>query len=100
LVIINADAYWRFVVGMTVVTMGEILALTAAPSLMNRFATDRNRGMIQSLASLSGSLGRSIGPVAGSALITLVNYNWTFLILFVLHVVGIVGLLTIRRARA
>lgn len=78
------------------VTLGEILALTAAPSLINRYATDRNRGMLQSLTSLSGSLGRAIGSLAGGALITAVNYNWTFLILFLAHLVGVAAMLTVR----
>lgn len=96
LIIVGAADYWRFVLGIIVVTLGEILALTAAPSLINRYATDRNRGMLQSLTSLSASLGRAIGPLAGGALITAVNYNWTFLILFLAHLVGVAAMLTVR----
>lgn len=100
LLIVGATAYWRFVLGMMVVTLGEILALTSAPSLINRYATDRNRGILQSLGSLSGSLGRAIGPLAGGALITAAGYNWTFLLLFAMHVVGVAGMLLVRPMQA
>ena len=86
LVLVNAHEYWQFVAGITFVSLGEILALTAIPMLLNRYAHDHDRGTIQSLGSLSGSLGRALGPLTGGWLITALGYDKTFLIFFFAHV--------------
>ncbi len=100
LMIVRASDYWRFILGITLVSVGEILALTAIPILLNRYASDRNRGTLQSLGSLSGSLGRALGPLSGGWLITSLGYNDTFLIFFAAHVVIAAILLLIRRPQA
>nr|WP_017867478.1 MFS transporter [Ligilactobacillus pobuzihii]KRK09868.1 major facilitator superfamily permease [Ligilactobacillus pobuzihii E100301 = KCTC 13174]KRO00648.1 major facilitator superfamily permease [Ligilactobacillus pobuzihii]GEN48601.1 MFS transporter [Ligilactobacillus pobuzihii] len=87
LILVNAHEYWQFVAGITFVSLGEILALTAIPMLLNRYANDHDRGTIQSLGSLSGSLGRALGPLTGGWLITALGYDKTFLIFFFAHVV-------------
>lgn len=97
LMLVNASHYWQFVVGITLVSLGEILALTAIPMLLNRYAHDKNRGTIQSLSSLSGSLGRALGPLSGGWLITALGYNWTFLVFFLAHLVMVAVLLLVRR---
>ncbi|MHA8111127.1 MFS transporter [Lactobacillaceae bacterium Melli_B4] len=85
LIIIDTGSYWRFVIGVTFISIGDMLALTAVPSLLNRYANDYNRGTIQSIGSLSGAIGRALGPLTGGYLITLLNYNLTFLVLFAIH---------------
>lgn len=77
LTLVGADVYWQFVLGITFVSLGEILALTAIPMLLNRYAQDNDRGTIQSLGSLSGSLGRALGPLSGGWLITALGYSKT-----------------------
>ncbi|WP_412988314.1 MFS transporter [Pediococcus siamensis] len=94
--IINTGAYWRYVLGITLVTLGEMLALIAIPALLNRYATDRNRGTIQSLGSFSGSMGRALGPLFGGFLITHFNYDWTFLAMFLIHLFLILPVLTLK----
>src|SRR5699024_10399601 len=78
LTLVYAKVYCQFVVGITFVSVGEILALTAIPMLLNRYAHDNNRGRLQSLSSLSGSLGRALGPLVGGSLITALGYGQTF----------------------
>lgn len=96
LVIINTDDYWRFVTGITLVSIGEILALTAIPSLLNHYATDTNRGTIQAIGSLSGSIGRALGPLIGGFMITSFNFNTTFFSIFILHLVVVLSLVLLR----
>lgn len=99
LMLVQASDYWQFILGITFVSLGEILALTAIPMLLNRYAEDSNRGMIQSLGSLSGSLGRALGPLSGGWLITALGYNKTFLIFFFAHLVMAVILIAVRAPR-
>lgn len=97
LTIASAQLYWQFVLGITFVSVGEILALTAIPILLNRYATDRDRGTIQSLGSLSGSLGRALGPLSGGWLITMLGYDKTFIVFFGAHLLLLVLLAFIHQ---
>lgn len=97
LTLVYAQVYWQFVVGITFVSVGEILALTAIPMLLNRYAHDNNRGRIQSLSSLSGSLGRALGPLAGGSLITAIGYGQTFGLFFLAHLVMVGMILLVRQ---
>ncbi len=94
--IINAAEYWRFVIGIIILTFGEILAFPAIPSMLNRYATDNDRGRFQSLGSLAGSLGRAIGPVAGGYIVTSFSYEGLFLLIVFLHLVSAFLILTLK----
>ncbi len=82
LLIIDTSQYWRFVLGIIVLTFGEILVFPAIPSLLNRYSSDSNRGTIQSFGSLAGSLGRAIGPIVGGYIVTDFNYQFLFFAIF------------------
>lgn len=96
LAIINTGSYWRYVLGITLVTFGEMLALIAIPALLNRFADDRNRGTIQSVGSFAGSMGRALGPLFGGYFITAFDYSWTFLGMFIIHLLLIIPVFMLR----
>jgi MFS family permease len=83
--LINAQHYSQFLIGITLLSFGDMLALTTTPAMINRFATDQNRATIQALGSTAGSLGRALGPLLGGVMIQLWNYQVTFIILFAVH---------------
>ncbi|WP_281164508.1 MFS transporter [Liquorilactobacillus sicerae] len=83
--LLHATAYPQFILGITLLSLGDILTLTTTPATLNRFATDQNRATIQALGSTAGSLGRALGPLLGSALIELSGFDLTFLLLFAAH---------------
>lgn len=83
--LLHATVYPQFVLGITLLSLGDILTLTTTPATLNRFATDQNRATIQALGSTAGSLGRAVGPLFGGALIELSGFDLTFLILFAVH---------------
>lgn len=70
--------------------------MTAIPSLLNHYATDTNRGTIQAIGSLSGSIGRALGPLIGGFMITSFNFNTTFFSIFILHLVVVLSLVLLR----
>lgn len=96
LFIVNAESYWRFVAGITMVTLGEMLALIAIPAVLNRYAEDHNRGTIQSLGSFAGSMGRALGPLLGGYFITGFGYNWTFLAMFIIHILLVISVFSLK----
>lgn len=96
LLIINTNDYWRFVLGITFVSIGEILALTAIPSLLNHYANNTNCGTIQAIGSLSGSIGRALGPLLGGFMINSFSFDTTFLSIFIIHLILVVFLLLLR----
>ncbi len=100
LVIIDTGDYWRYVLGITLVTFGEMLALIAIPAILNRYANDQNRGTIQSLGSFSGSMGRALGPLFGGYLITTFNYSWTFWGMFLVHLLLILPILSLQNKKS
>ncbi|MDN2453096.1 MFS transporter [Lactobacillus sp. UCMA15818] len=97
LLIIGADTYWRFVLGITALSVGDVLALTTIPALLNRYANDSNRASIQSISSTAGSAGRAIGPLAGGYMISQINYSFSFIAIFVSHIVLIPLILLLKR---
>ncbi|KRL04933.1 major facilitator superfamily permease [Liquorilactobacillus hordei DSM 19519] len=96
LIILDATTYWRFILGITVLSIGDVLALTTIPALINRYANDNNRASIQSISSTAGSVGRAIGPLAGGYMISQTNYNFTFIVIFVGHVMLLPLLLLLK----
>ena len=91
--IFEAESYWRFVLGITLLSIGDMLALTTTPALLNRFATDYNRASIQSIGGTAASLGRAIGPLIGGAIITFTNFALAFIIIALLHaVIAVLGM--------
>lgn len=70
----NANAYWMFIASMLVLTIGESMVFPTIPALLNKMSTSKNRGSLQSLYTIMGSLGRAVGPYAGSLIISVLSY--------------------------
>lgn len=97
LLVIGAHEYWRFVVGIVVLTTGEILVTPTIPLLLSKYSNRQHRGSIQSLGSLSNTLGIALGPVVGGYLITLAGYQHAFIALFALQMVMVLLVLALQK---
>lgn len=97
--IIYGNTYSFFVIGITCQTFGEMILFSTAPVFLNRFATDENRATLQSLNSMATSLASAVGPVFGGWLISLIDYQLTFVVIFALHVLVLPLLLALRAHR-
>lgn len=84
--LINASHYSQFLLGITLLSFGDMLTLTTTPAMINRFATDQNRATIQALGGTAGSLGRALGPLLGGIMIQYWHYQITFIVLFAFHI--------------
>ncbi|WP_075888251.1 MFS transporter [Companilactobacillus crustorum] len=74
----NAKTYLAFIISMLVLTIGESMVFPTIPALLSKMSTNRNRGTFQSFYSIFGSLGRAIGPYAGSLIITALSFSTLF----------------------
>ncbi|GKQ42454.1 MFS transporter [Companilactobacillus sp. RD055328] len=75
----SARTFWAFIVSMLVLTLGESMVFPTIPALLSKLSTRKNRGTIQSIYSIFGSLGRAAGPYVGSLIITWVSYSSLFI---------------------
>ncbi|AKP02901.1 MFS transporter [Companilactobacillus pabuli] len=74
----GAKTYLAFIISMLVLTVGESMVFPTIPALLSKMSTNRNRGTFQSFYSIFGSLGRAIGPYAGSLIITALSFSTLF----------------------
>ncbi|MDN7144960.1 MFS transporter [Liquorilactobacillus mali] len=98
LLIIDANTYWRFILGITALSIGDVLALTTIPALLNRYANDSNRASIQSISSTAGSAGRAIGPLIGGYMVSRIDYNFSFIVIFISHIVLVPLILLLKNS--
>lgn len=98
LVVLGASQYWRFIVGIVVLTTGEILVTPTIPLLLSKYSDRQHRGFVQSLGSLSNTLGIALGPVVGGYLITVAGYNKAFIVLCGVQLLMMLLVLALKRA--
>jgi MFS family permease len=63
-----SHSYGGFVMGMVIMTIGEILIFPAVPAIADRLAPLDRRGMYQGIVSGAANVGRTIGPLLGGLL--------------------------------
>lgn len=74
----GAKSYLAYVMSMLVLTIGESMVFPTIPALLSKMSTNKNRGTFQSFYSIFGSLGRAIGPYAGSLIVTALSFSSLF----------------------
>lgn len=92
----NATKFSTYIISMLILTIGESMVFPTVPALLNKLSVSKNRGSIQSLYSIFGSLGRAIGPYFGSLIITFVSYKCLFLSISVTMIVIAVIMLGVK----
>jgi MFS family permease len=60
--------YGNFVVGMVIMTIGELFAWPAFPAAVEQMAPAYRLGVLQGMIASAGGLGRMVGPVIGGYL--------------------------------
>jgi len=78
--IINARQYWFFVIGMILLTLGEMLVYPGIPALVSESTPRSEAGRYQSLLSMSATFARAIGPLLGGMIIEHSSYNILYLL--------------------
>ncbi|USQ68684.1 MFS transporter [Companilactobacillus allii] len=87
LILPKAQTYLMFIISMLVLTIGESMVFPTIPALLSKMSTNKNRGTFQSFYSIFGSLGRALGPYAGSLVITMLSFSHLFIIITVMMLI-------------
>lgn len=87
LILPTAQTYSMFILSMLVLTIGESMVFPTIPALLSKMSTNKNRGTFQSFYSIFGSLGRALGPYAGSLVVTLLSFSHLFIIITVMMLI-------------
>lgn len=78
-VLLFAQQYAWFVVGMVVLTLGEITVLPTIPAVVDQLTPVSEKGKYQGLLNAFISFGKAVGPVLGGMLIETFSYRPLFL---------------------
>jgi Major Facilitator Superfamily. len=92
----GAKTYAGYVISMLVLTVGESMVFPTIPALLSKMSTSRNRGTFQSFYSIFGSLGRAIGPYAGSLIITALSFSTLFVGITISMIIVAVTMLGVK----
>ncbi|HIY93166.1 MFS transporter [Companilactobacillus sp. HBUAS56275] len=92
----GAKTYLAFVISMLVLTVGESMVFPTIPALLSKMSTKRNRGTFQSFYSIFGSLGRAVGPYAGSLIITALSFSTLFVGITISMIIVAVAMIGVK----
>lgn len=84
LILIFARQFIWFVLGMTVLTIGEIIAFPAVSTFVNERASFKEKGRYQAMVTIAASAGRAVGPLIGALIIESFSYPILFIFCSVL----------------
>lgn len=76
--LIVAHHYGMFVASMTILTLGEITALPAISTYVDRFAPETQKGRYQGFVQGCAASGRALGPLVGAIIIDGSSYRVLF----------------------
>ncbi|WP_407658117.1 MDR family MFS transporter [Limosilactobacillus caecicola] len=80
IVLLFAKQYGWFVVGMVVLTLGEITVFPTIPAVVNQLSPEDEKGRYQGLLNAFISFGKAVGPAIGGAMIEAFSYRPLFIV--------------------
>lgn len=84
LTLIFGRSYIWFVLGMVVLTLGEIFVFPTIPAIINQLSPNEAKGHYQGILNALISLGKAMGPVIGGMIIE----QWSYHLLFIGCLIG------------
>jgi MFS family permease len=93
----NASAFSGFLVGMIILTIGEMFIWPAVPTIAFDLAPKGREGFYQGIVNSTATGGRMVGPLLGGMLVDLYSMTALFYVLISLFLVAIVTTLTYDR---
>lgn len=73
-----ADTFLMFMLGMVILTIGEMFVWPAVPTIANMLAPKGRTGVYQGIVNSTATLGRAIGPLLGGFLVDAYNMDIMF----------------------
>lgn len=78
-VLVFAKQYWWFVLGMVVLTLGEITVFPTVPAVVDQLSPTDEKGRYQGLLNALISFGKAVGPAIGGMIIEGLSYRPLFI---------------------
>lgn len=78
-VLVFAKQYWWFVLGMVVLTLGEIMVFPTVPAVVDQLSPTDEKGRYQGLLNALISFGKAVGPAIGGMIIEGLSYRPLFI---------------------
>lgn len=78
-VLVFAKQYWWFVLGMIVLTLGEITVFPTVPAVVDQLSPTDEKGRYQGLLNALISFGKAVGPAIGGMIIEGLSYRPLFI---------------------
>ncbi|CCE59450.1 TPA: MFS transporter [Staphylococcus argenteus] len=91
-----AENFTIFVVGMIVLTFGEMFVWPAVPTIANQLAPDGKQGQYQGFVNSAATVGKAFGPFLGGVLVDAFNMRMMFIGMMILLVFALVLLMIFK----
>ena len=79
-VLFFAQHYMWFVIGMVVLTLGEVTVFPTIPAVVDQLSPHDEKGRYQGLLNAFISFGKAVGPALGGLVIEMLSYKPLFII--------------------
>ena len=83
-----AEQFTMFVVGMVILTLGEMFVWPAVPAIANQLAPKGRMGAYQGIVNASSTVGKAFGPVVGGVLVDVFDMKVMFYSMILLILIG------------
>lgn len=91
-----AENFTIFVVGMIILTFGEMFVWPAVPTIANQLAPDGKQGQYQGFVNSAATVGKAFGPFLGGVLVDAFNMRMMFIGMMILLVFALVLLMIFK----
>ena len=85
-----AEHFIIFVIGMIILTFGEMFVWPAVPTIANHLAPKGKEGAYQGYVNSASTVGKALGPFFGGALVDMFNMQTMFLSMIGLLIIALV----------
>jgi len=86
----TAEQFSMFMIGMIILTIGEMFVWPAVPTIANMLAPKDKLGMYQGIVNSAGTVGRMIGPLLGGAVVDTFSMKILFIVLVFFLVISMI----------
>ena len=87
-----AEQFTVFLIGMIILTFGEMFVWPAVPTIANYLAPEGKQGQYQGVVNSASTVGKAFGPLIGGVLVDTFNMSAMFIGIMFLLIVGIIFL--------
>jgi MFS family permease len=94
----KATVFSGFLVGMIILTIGEMFIWPAVPTVAFDLAPKGREGFYQGIVNSTATGGRMVGPLMGGMIVDMYNMSALFIVLIVLFLIAIVTTLLYDRS--